>query len=206
MDMFLDLLDVLDVLAAQPVPAALLMGGAAWAESTLVLGTLVPGETAVAVGAGALGTGPVLWLAWVVVGLGAFLGDHLGYLVGRRAGPALARGRLVRRAGAHRWERAVALLDRYGAPVLVVGRLVPGVRTLLGVAAGAAGMSYRRYAAAAALAALLWSAIFVGGTAAVVPVVLGMEPLHVVGAAGAVAVAVLVALRRGRSRRRVVAA
>ncbi len=183
--MFTAFLDLLDALAAQPVLAALLMGGAAWAESTLGLGTLVPGETAVAVGAGALGTGPVLWLAWVVVSLGAFLGDHLGYLVGRRTGPALARGRLVRKAGVRRWQRAVTLLDRYGAPVLVVGRLVPGVRTLLGVAAGAVGMSYRRYAAAAALAALLWSAIFVGGRAAIVPVVLGMSPLHAVAWAAA---------------------
>ncbi len=200
-------LDLLDALAAQPVLAALLMGGAAWAESTLGLGTLVPGESAVAVGAGVLGAGPVLWLAWVVVGLGAFLGDHAGYLVGRRTGPALARGRLVRKAGVHRWQRAVTLLDRYGAPVLVVGRLVPGVRTLLGLAAGAAGMSYRRYAAAAALAALLWSAIWVGGTAAVVPVLLGMDPIHLAAWGAAAASAAVVGLRRvrGRTGRRVVA-
>jgi len=139
------------------------MGGAALAESALGLGTFVPGETLVAIGAGSLSDGRALWAAWLVVALGAFEGDHVGYLIGRRAGPAIASSRLVRRLGAQHWRRATGLVHRFGAPALVIGRLVPGVRTLLGLTAGALGMRYRRYVLASCAAAGVWSGVWVWG-------------------------------------------
>ncbi|WP_324650097.1 DedA family protein [Georgenia sp. H159] len=198
--MFTPLLGLLDQLAQQPALVTLVMGAAALAESALGLGTLTPGETMVSLGAGVLAGQPVLSLAWAAVAVGAFLGDHVGYLVGRRSGPALATGTLVRRLGAHRWQRATALIERHGVPTLVLGRLVPGVRTVLAAGAGALGMSYRRYVLAAALAALLWSALWVGGGATMVTLVLGLGPLHALalGAALAGVVTGIAVYRRAR--------
>lgn len=192
--MFTYLLSLVDALAQQPVLVTLVMGAAALGESALGVGTLVPGETLVAVGAHNLDGRSVLWLAWVVVAAAAFVGDHVGYLVGRRVGPALAASALVRRIGVRRWRRATEVLERYGVLMLVAGRLVPGVRTLLAPAAGALGMSYRRYAPAAAAAALLWSALWVGGGATVVRMVLAVSPAVALSVGGALAVVVAAVL------------
>lgn len=184
--------DLLDALSQEPLLVTFAMGVASLAESALGLGTVVPGETMVTVGAHALDGGPIVWLAWVVVATAAFVGDHVGYLLGRRTGPALAGSALVSRVGAQHWQRATRVLERHGVATLVVGRLVPGVRTLLAPAAGALGMTYCRYALAAALAALLWSALWVGGGSTVVGLVLQL-PVPVVLAAGAAVVLVAAA-------------
>lgn len=188
---------LLDALSQQPALVTVGMGVAALGESALGLGVLVPGETMVSIGAHTL-DGSALWLAWVVVAAAAFLGDHVGYLLGRRYGPALATSALVRRLGAHHWQRATSVLDGHGVAVLVVGRLVPGVRTLLAPAAGALGMRYRRYGPAAAVAALLWSALWVGGGAGLVGLVLALDPVVALTAGAMLAVVALggVAWRR----------
>ncbi len=203
--MFPALLSVLDGLTEHPALVALVMGGSAWAESTLGLGVLVPGETLVALGAGSFDRGPVLWLLWLIVAAGAFLGDHVGYLVGRRAGSSITGGALVRKAGVHRLDRATMLVERHGAAVLVLGRLVPGVRTLLALAAGALGMHYRRYVVAAAAAALLWSAVWVGGAASLGPLVLA-HPLPALALGGVLALLVVVLRRTGRRASRLAVA
>lgn len=188
--MFPQLLDVFDALADQSSLVVLVMAAAALAESALGLGAVLPGEALVAVGASMLREQPVLWLAWMAVAAAAFLGDHVGYLIGRLTGPALATSVVVRKAGPDRWRRATGLVERYGTLTLILGRLLPGVRTLLAVAAGALGMSYGRYAVASGLAALLWSALWVGGGATVGTLVLTMAPAHLLMVGGALAILV----------------
>lgn len=135
----------------------------AFAESGLGLGMLLPGETAVVVLAARLDAPTDLLLLGVAVAVGASLGDHVGYVLGRRHGDALRETRAVRRLGRHHLDRAMDLLHRRGAVAVLLTRLVPVVRTLTPAAAGAAGLEYRRFVVASLAGSGLWSATYVGG-------------------------------------------
>lgn len=93
-----------------------------------------------------------LGLALVVAVLAAVLGDQLAYLEGRYWGP-----RVARRVGRDRWDRAEAVVARYGVPAVVAGRCLVGLRTLVPRVAGSAAMPYRRFAAGSAAAAVVWA-------------------------------------------------
>ncbi|HYN67831.1 MAG TPA: VTT domain-containing protein [Ornithinibacter sp.] len=107
------------------------------------------------------GDGPHLGLLALVAGAGAFLGDTLTFLVGRRYGPQrLAR---VTRPGARRvLERAAGTLERRGALVVLTARYVPLGRVAVNLTAGATGFAPRRFVALSALAATTWAAWSVG--------------------------------------------
>lgn len=135
----------------------------AFAESGLGLGIVLPGETAVVVLAASLGSAwPTLGLG-IAVAVGASLGDHVGYLLGRRYGDTLRETRAVQRLGRHHYDRATDLLRRRGGTAVLMTRLVPVVRTLTPAAAGASGLAYRRFAAASITGSAVWSAAYVGG-------------------------------------------
>jgi uncharacterized membrane protein YdjX (TVP38/TMEM64 family) len=78
---------------------------------------------------------PIVLISWVVSGL-------LAYWLGRIAGRPIA----VRLAGEKRVAHAEALIDRSGAPALLLSRLVPFVPfSLVGYLAGAARVPVWRY-------------------------------------------------------------
>jgi membrane-associated protein len=135
----------------------------AFAESGLGLGMVMPGETAVVVLASTMSSTWVLIGLAVAVTLGASLGDHVGYLLGRRYGDALGETRAVRRLGRHHFDRATDLLRRRGGTAVFMTRLVPVVRTLTPAAAGASGLPYRRFAPASLAGSALWATVYVGG-------------------------------------------
>jgi membrane protein DedA with SNARE-associated domain len=96
--------------------------------------------------------------------LGALAGALLWYYLGRWLGLE----RLKRWAAEHgRWltvspdevDRAAAWFDRHGGTAVLVGRLVPAVRTLISVPAGVAGMAWPRFLAYSALGTALWTAV-----------------------------------------------
>jgi membrane-associated protein len=107
------------------------------------------------------GDGPDLLLLGVAAAVGAFVGDTLTYLVGRRYGPdRLAR---ITRPGLRRLlERASATLERRGAVVILAARYVPMGRVAVNLTAGATGFPPRRFVGIAALAALSWAVWSVG--------------------------------------------
>jgi membrane-associated protein len=135
-------------------------------EAAFGLGALVPAETALVLAAVVLAGSPLLFAAVAAAAAGAFVGDHLGFAIGRRLGPRIAETRAVRRIGVERWHAASGFVERRGIAVIVVARLLPGVRTLIAAAAGASRMRYRRFAVATAVAALAWSLLWVLGGAA----------------------------------------
>ena len=127
---------------------------------------VVPSETAI-VALGVATAGSEDFRIGLLVGLaaiGAFAGDNVSYLLGRRFGPA-ARSRLFSTAkGARRLSWAQHALDRYGAALIVVCRFVPGGRTAVTLTCGLAAYPRRRFLAATAAAAVLWAsyAFFIG--------------------------------------------
>ncbi|RBQ19481.1 DedA family protein [Spongiactinospora rosea] len=134
----------------------------AFAESGLGVGSVVPGETAVLL-LGVAATTPVRFAAMLlIVALGVTTGDHVGYGLGRRYADRMRDTRVVRRLGVRHWDRATAALHRHGAAAVFVTRLIPIVRTLTPVAAGAAHVPYGRFLPASLTGSLLWSAVYVG--------------------------------------------
>lgn len=123
----------------------LLAGGLAFAEAALMVGVIVPGETALLVAGFAARQG---WIGlWPMVGVAvasAALGDTVGYDVGRRLGPRLRSSRLGRRIGARRWERADTFLQHHGGRAVFLGRFISGLRALTPGLAGMARMPYLR--------------------------------------------------------------
>ncbi len=123
----------------------LLAGGLAFAEAAIVVGLVVPGETALLVAGLAAHEGWIALWPMVAVAVGsAILGDSVGYEVGRRLGPGLRSSRFGRRVGADRWRRADAFVLRYGGRAVLLGRLTAGLRALTPGLAGMARMPYLR--------------------------------------------------------------
>jgi membrane protein DedA with SNARE-associated domain len=113
---------------------------------------------------------PSLPLVALGAALGAFTGDHVSYVIGRRAGGRLT-ARLrpgTRRAASFAWaERALA---ERGATLLIVCRYIPGARTAVTLSAGAVRHPLRSFSTYDAIAASSWGAYsalvgYVGGAA-----------------------------------------
>ena len=82
--------------------------------------------------------------------VGAFLGNVIGYEIGRWIGPPLYErdGRILKRKY---FDQTTAFFDKHGNKALVIGRFVPFVRTYITVVAGVTRMERRRF--------FLWSAV-----------------------------------------------
>ncbi len=168
----------------------LLMGGVfAFVESALGVGLAFPGETAVlTLGAATTTPADVAW-ALGVVAVGASLGDHVGYLIGRRLGPGLRESALVRRVGVHRWDAGARMIGRHGLWAVAASRLLPGVRTVVPAVAGAAGLGYRGFVTGSMLGAASWSTLWVGAGASARTAL--PEMAGTLGTAGWIAVSVV---------------
>jgi membrane protein DedA with SNARE-associated domain len=105
----------------------------------------------------------VVWLL-VAATVGSVVGAWVLYGAGRRMGReraarALARLPLLDRSDV---DRAVDWFDRHGQGAVFFGRLVPGVRSLVSLPAGAAHMSPVRFTLLTAAGSLLWNALLIG--------------------------------------------
>ncbi|MGW4421139.1 DedA family protein [Streptosporangium sp. NPDC004631] len=116
---------------------------------------VVPAETSViTAGVFAASTGaPDIVPVIVVAALGAFVGDHISYAIGRTTNDRLRNGRRSGKAIA--WaERALA---ERGGLVLVVARYIPGGRTACTLTMGAVAYPRRSFAFFDAVAASSWA-------------------------------------------------
>jgi membrane-associated protein len=95
---------------------------------------------------------------------GAFLGDSLSYWCGRRFGPLIERRFFRSGKGKQRRAWAEQALDRFGAPIIIACRFIPGGRTAVTLSCGMVGYPPRRFVAATACAGVIWAsyAFFLG--------------------------------------------
>lgn len=117
---------------------------------------IIPAEATVTAAAVLAGQGQ-LNILWVVLaaGVGAFVGDNIVYWIGRVAGrPLITR---VLRGRTDQLAAAEAQFERRGGVFIIVGRFIPGGRTLSSMSAGALGFSWPRFLAWDALAAVVWA-------------------------------------------------
>ena len=103
------------------------------------------------------GTPPLveLVIAFVLLTGAAFLGNVVGYEIGRAIGPPLYQrnGRILKKKY---FDQTHAFFDRHGNKALVIGRFVPFVRTFITVVAGVTRMERRRFFLWSFVGAVLW--------------------------------------------------
>ena len=123
-----------------------LLFGIVFAETGLLVGFLLPGDSllftvGVVAGAGQLDIAAIL----VLLTAAAIIGDGVGYYLGRCAGP------LVFSRPDSRWfkkehlRRTHEFYEKHGGKTIIYARFIPIVRTFAPFVAGVADMSYRRF-------------------------------------------------------------
>src|ERR1044072_6816037 len=156
------LTDVLEWLQALPQPALVGATGAlVFAECTIGLGFIAPGEGGLLIAATTVDSVQRFLLLWIVVTVCAGLGDSIGFAIGRRFGPRLRETRLIQKYGSEGWDKTTGILRRRGAWAVFFARFLPVVRTLMPAAAGTSGLPYRKFLPAVALGAACWSLVHI---------------------------------------------
>ena len=89
--------------------------------------------------------------------IGAIVGDHLGYFIGRSAEPLITNSKWVKKHHSVA-ERITGGLQRSSLLAICVGRLFPVARSLTPAMAGAAGLSRIRFHLFDTIACTIWSA------------------------------------------------
>jgi membrane protein DedA with SNARE-associated domain len=102
--------------------------------------------------------------ALIVATAGSLAGALLIYGLGRWGGRELIlrHGRMLRIEEAD-LDRADGWFDRYGGAVVLFGRMVPGVRSLVSIPAGLSEMPLGRFVVLSALGSGAWNALLIGG-------------------------------------------
>lgn len=130
-----------------------------FAETGLLIGFFLPGDSLL-VTAGVFAAAGHFDIVWLNVALmvAAIAGDATGYWIGYRAGKAIydrPDSLLFRRKhliAAHEF------YERHGGKTIVIARFIPIIRTFAPVVAGAATMTYRRFATYNVGGGILWVA------------------------------------------------
>ncbi len=106
-----------------------------------------------------------LWGVFVASTVGALLGAWVLYALGARLGANRATELLARLPLLDREdvERAAEWFDRHGNAAVFTGRLVPGVRSLISIPAGASRMSLPRFTLLTLAGSALWNSLLIGG-------------------------------------------
>ena len=134
---------------------------AAFLEAVPVVGSFIPGSTAI-LALSALVPGGELKLQWVLLAAtaGALLGDGSAYWIGHRA-----QHEILSSWPLSNYPRVVAQSEaffrRWGTWAVFLARFVPPIRAFVPVTAGALGMAPARFYAVNVPAILLWAPLHV---------------------------------------------
>lgn len=134
-----------------------------FAETGLLIGFLFPGDTLLIItgllaheNASNGGLGVPIWLICLAIGISAFIGGEVGYLIGHKAGPRIFERKESGFFSIENVKRTNVFFERFGGLAVVLARFVPIVRTFAPIAAGVAHMNYRKYSLFNLIGALIW--------------------------------------------------
>ena len=139
--------------------------GSGWTYAVLLLFALgdsvipiLPSEAAVITGGVVAASGHLsLPLIIVFAAVGAFLGDNIAYLIGRKWGHRVTQRFFSGDKARKRIEWAESQLRARGGQLIAIGRFIPGGRTAVTLSAGTLGFPWRRFMAFDAIAAVVWA-------------------------------------------------
>ncbi|HWC69483.1 MAG TPA: VTT domain-containing protein [Acidimicrobiales bacterium] len=139
-----------------------LLGLIVFAESGLLVGFFLPGDSLLFI-AGFLASDaggnvlPPLPLVLLVAFVTAVVGDQVGYIFGKKVGPALFDKPDSRIFKQKYVEKAHGFFERHGAKTIVLARFVPIVRTFAPIVAGVGEMRYRTFVTFNVVGGFLWA-------------------------------------------------
>jgi membrane-associated protein len=139
-----------------------LLGLIVFAESGLLVGFFLPGDSLLFI-AGFLASDaggnvlPPLPLVLLVAFVTAVVGDQVGYIFGKKVGPALFDKPDSRIFKQKYVEKAHGFFERHGAKTIVLARFVPIVRTFAPIVAGVGEMRYRTFVTFNVIGGFLWA-------------------------------------------------
>lgn len=143
--------------ATGPFLIYLLMGLIIFVETGILVAFFLPGDSilfAAGLLAGSRDDVNIVFLVFVIF-LAAFIGDQVGYVLGRKYGRSY-----LERRNSERMNRMVARAEdfyaKYGWSAVILARFYPWIRTFMPPIAGIGKMNYYKFLAANALGALLW--------------------------------------------------
>lgn len=157
---FLDPHTILDWLGPWATVGLLLI---IFAESGLLIGFFLPGDSLLFTAGLLAATGGEgdpnlnIWVLLVGCFAAAVLGDQVGYLFGKRAGPALFRrpnSKLFKQEYVHRTK---IFFEHHGPKTIILARFVPIVRTFAPILAGVGEMPYRTFVRFNVVGGFLWA-------------------------------------------------
>ncbi len=140
-----------------PVIFYLIVGAIVFIETGLLFGFFLPGDSVLfSAGLVAAAHGDIdITLLVTIIFMAAFIGDQVGFVLGRKVGrPYLDKRKSprVQRMIA----RSEAFYEKTGWWAVVAARFFPWIRTFVPPIAGISRMDYYRFLSANALGALLW--------------------------------------------------
>jgi membrane-associated protein len=123
-----------------------MLTGIVFAETGLLVGFVLPGDSllftiGVVAGAGELN----LVVIMLLLICASMLGDWSGYLLGRRAGPAIFNRPDSRFFKQEHMQRTKAFYEKHGGKTIIYAKFVPIIRTFAPFVAGVANMRYVRF-------------------------------------------------------------
>ncbi len=153
-------------LSALAISTPLSYLAAFWVPALDAVLPILPSETVViALGVATAGnTDPRIAVLVLLAAAGAFAGDNLAYLIGRRFGPVAERRFFAGERGERRRAWAQRTLNRFGAGLIIMCRFIPGGRTAVTLTCGIVGYDRKRFVLATACAGVIWAsyAYFLG--------------------------------------------
>ena len=133
------------------------IAGIIFVETGLLLGFFLPGDSLLFSAGLVAAARDDINIAFLVLAvfLAAFIGDQVGYIIGRKVGrPYLEKHKSPRMQ--RMLARSERFYEKYGWWSVVIARYIPWVRTFVPPIAGAVKMNYYKFLSANALGAFLW--------------------------------------------------
>lgn len=126
-------------------------------ETGLVVTPFLPGDSLLFVaGTVAAAGGMDIHLLVVLLIIAAILGDAVNYSVGHYIGPRIFSHGESRWLNPQHLQRAHAFYEKHGGKTIIIARFVPIIRTYAPFVAGAASMTYPKFALYNVSGAVLW--------------------------------------------------
>ncbi|HET6512238.1 MAG TPA: VTT domain-containing protein [Candidatus Kapabacteria bacterium] len=138
-----------------------------FAETGLLIGFFLPGDSLLVTTGLLIATGVVdmnIYLLNILLIAAAIIGDAVGYYIGKKMGQKLYEkpdGKIFKREHIIKTHE---FYEKHGGKTIIIARFIPIVRTFAPVVAGAADMTYKKFATFNIIGGVLWitSTTFLG--------------------------------------------
>jgi membrane-associated protein len=152
------LLELAGSLLRSPLGIAGLFG-MIFAETGLLVGFFLPGDSLLfSIGFASGAAGVNLYLLAAILMCAAIIGDNVGYLLGKQAGPRIFRRPKSRFFNPDHLAKTRTFYRKYGARAIVYARFIPIIRTCTPFVSGVAEMPYLRFLFFSLFGGTLWIA------------------------------------------------